>query len=149
MFLVAHEAIEIVAMPQAARAPEKLIDLARSKALLRFKQNLERPFHALDKKQMQMVRHNNPSDLRVAIAIEMLQCFSDDFATFRPPQNAGSAASIEPAFKRPTKASMKLPLHRRGPRLRVKAEPSPALVLPLVAEAFRDEIGEAKGDEIN
>lgn len=52
------------------------------------KQSFQWPFGALDEKQMHVIRHHDPRDLRAALAIEVLQRVTDNLRAVCVPQNA-------------------------------------------------------------
>src|SRR6266480_6883869 len=98
---------------------------------------------------MYMIWHYYRRNDGEPFAIEVAHPFSHDFCAIAAPQNAGTMASIQPAFNRAREPFMILALDVGAPRLRMNTQPCFTFRLPAGAQVIRHSIGKSKRNEIN
>lgn len=96
-----------------------------------------------------MVRHHDPCDLAVTLAVEMLKCFRDDSRARRASEQTGSITDIEPALDCTREALMVLTFNFSRPRLRMITKPNAALLLQFLTKMFRNRIGQSECNEVD
>jgi len=112
------------------------------------KQIFQRMFWILHKERMDVIRHNDRSDKREALAIEMAQRMIDNFCVIVLSKDARTVASIEPALDRSGEAPVILLLSLRIPRFAMKSPSCGAFLLPACPQTSRDGISQSKSDEV-
>ena len=147
--MIANKPIEVGLLPNGALALEKLVQGVSGEALpcvnyLAYGSRiLWRAYY------VHMIRHHDPTQLVVALAIEMLQGVTDDSRGGWFSQQALTVPVIQPPFDRAGKSLMILALNFTGPWFGMVAEPSRSLELPTPEKFCRERICQSKRDEIN
>jgi hypothetical protein len=59
MFFIAHQPVEVIALPEISRSFEQFVDLPRAETLPTANQYFERPRRILNKERMNMIRHDH------------------------------------------------------------------------------------------
>jgi hypothetical protein len=93
--LVAHEAIEVLAPPQSTFSAKVGVDLVRRCRLPRLNDVAKRMTLDLLRNDMNVVRHDAPSDQSVAIAIGMQEGALNELSANRIAEDASAVSSVQ------------------------------------------------------
>jgi hypothetical protein len=95
---VAHDVIVALVLPDAARAPEQLVDFMSRKGLPRMQNLIQRPSFFGGNHRVDVVGHHDPRAKGVALPVEMPQSTGDDCTDAFIAKQTGPSPGVEPVL---------------------------------------------------